>query len=89
VTKDEEFEQARREYDLEHIALHARDMLEPLVSGEIERGRCVAGQREAYGGKPGKRKTTLADARRIARNVTAYINQHLRLFDERYRSQQL
>jgi len=59
-----------------------RDMLQPIIDGEIERGHCPAGQQEAYGGKPGKRKTTLADARKIAKTIVARLNRAINEFDD-------
>jgi hypothetical protein len=47
-----------------------RDRLDPIVKGEITRGRSLAGQR----GMPGKRKTTCKDAARIAHHIQAAIN---------------
>lgn len=69
--------------------LSARDMLEPILSGEIKRGHCVAGERECYGGKPGVRKTTLADARKRAGHATALINKAVNDFDDWLRAQGL
>jgi len=60
-----------------------RDMLEPILTGEIERGHCEAGEREAYGGKRGMRKTTLADARKIVHHVTIRINRAINRFNDR------
>lgn len=54
--------------------LEVRDRLDPILSGEIERGHCLAGNAAAYGGTPGKRKTTLKDAREIAKHCQAIIN---------------
>ena len=47
-----------------------RDCLNPVVKGEIERGRSLAGQRNM----PGKRKTTFKDSARIASHIQAAIN---------------
>ena len=58
-----------------------RDLLLPIINGEIERGHCVAGEREALGGKPGKRKTTLADARAIAKTIEFRLNRAVNKFD--------
>lgn len=67
---------------LQNEMLMIRDRLKPIVDGEITRGHCRAGEREAYGGKPGKRKTTLKDAREIARHAIAYINRAVNRFEE-------
>jgi hypothetical protein len=69
----DKFERAGIVHKFETDVLMARDMLEPIYSGEITRGHCV-GTRECYGGVPGKRKTTLKDAQRIVRNVIAVLN---------------
>jgi len=47
-----------------------RDRLDPIVKGEVERGRSLAGQRNM----PGNRKTTFKDAARIASHIQAAIN---------------
>lgn len=60
--------------------LEARDALQPIVDGEIRRGHCVGG-REAYGAKPGLRKTSLKDARRIAQHVIFCLNKAINKFD--------
>ena len=60
--------------------LEARDALQPIACGEVERGHCVGG-REAYGANPGKRKTTLKDARRIAKHVIFCLNKAVNKFD--------
>lgn len=72
----DDHEAAQREHHLITTLLIVRDRLEPIITGEIERGHCV-GTREAYCGKPGNRKTRLDDARKIAKHAAAYINQHL------------
>ena len=59
--------------------LEIRDRLDPILKGEIERGHCLAGQAEAYGGVRGYRKTTLKDARAIAKHCKAFID---RAYDE-------
>jgi hypothetical protein len=78
----DEFELAKVQWEFTNAVLEARDRLEPLISGEIGRGHCSPGSRECYGGKPGKRKTTLKDARAIARTVTAIINRAVNKFEE-------
>ena len=60
-----------------------RDFLVPITTGEIERGHCKAGEREALGGKPGMRKTTLADARKIAEIIMFRLNRAMNNFDDR------
>lgn len=60
--------------------LEARDALKPISDGEIERGHCVGG-REAYGAVPGKRKTTLKDARRIVKHVIFALDRAVNKFD--------
>jgi len=59
-----------------------RDMLQPIIDGLIERGHCQAGQQEAYGGVRGKRKTTLVDARKIAKTIVVRLNRALNEFDK-------
>lgn len=83
MTQEEKWEQAIREHELELIALTARYMLKPILTGEIERGHCSPGSRECYGAEPGMRKTTLADARKIVTHVTAYIDRKLNDFHEK------
>jgi hypothetical protein len=58
-----------------------RDMLLPIINGEIERGHCLPGQHEARGAIAGKRKTTLADARKIAKTIEFRINRAVNKFD--------
>ena len=58
-----------------------RDLLLPIINGEIERGHCV-GDREAFGGKPGKRKTTLKDAQAIAKTIEFRLNRAVNKFDQ-------
>lgn len=62
-------------HDLCNSILEIRDRLKPIVSGEIERGHCLAGNAAAYGGIPGRRKATLKDAREIAKHAIARIDQ--------------
>lgn len=57
-----------------------RDLLDPIVSGQIKRGHCVGG-RECYGATPGMRKTTLKDAVRIAKHCQFIINREVNKFD--------
>ncbi len=63
-----------RAHALYTALLQVRDALEPIVSGMIERGHCLPGQSVGYGQTPGDRKTTLKDARAIARHARAFIN---------------
>lgn len=58
-----------------------RDLLVPIITGEIERGHCLAGEHEATGGKPGKRKTTIVDARKIAKTIEFRLNRAMNKFD--------
>ncbi len=60
----------------------ARDMLTPILEGEIERGHCSPGTRECYGGRPGKRKTLLKDAKDITRHVVVILNKALNKFHD-------
>ena len=62
--------------------LQCRDLLQPIIDGQIERGHCPAGQQEAYGGVPGKRKTTLEDARKIAKTITVILNRAVNKFHD-------
>jgi hypothetical protein len=59
-----------------------RDLLIPILTGEITRCHCVAGEREATGGRPGKRKTTLKDARAIAKSIEFRLNRAMNKFDD-------
>ena len=63
-------------HDFANQMVMIRDMLNPIVSGEIERGHCV-GQAAAYGGTPGKRKTMLKDAVKIAKRCQNIINREV------------
>jgi hypothetical protein len=80
VATESEMKQAAREHDFITQVLMARDMLEPIISGEIERGHCVGGQ-AAYGATPGKRKTKLDDAVRIAKTVKFNLDRAVNKFD--------
>ena len=81
-----EFEMTHEEtaivWNFTNRMLQVRDMLDPIVKGEIERGHCLAGNAIAYGGHPGMRKTTLKDAKQIARHVQALINMSHKDLDE-------
>lgn len=70
----------RRFHDLMNEMAAVRDLLEPIASGEIERGHCV-GRAAAYGGSPGKRKTMLVDAVKIAKHCRAKINNEINKAD--------
>jgi hypothetical protein len=72
MTDDILFSESHR---LANDILEIRDRLKPIVFGEIQRGHCLAGNAEAYGGTRGNRKTTLKDAREIARHAIARIDQ--------------
>jgi hypothetical protein len=69
--------------EFENEVLSCRDMLQPIIDGQITRGHCIAGQREAYGGVPGKRKTTFADARQIAKTIICRLDRAVNKFNER------
>lgn len=76
----DQFEQAQRDDKFIQAVLTARDMLKPIITGEIERGHCVGG-RECYGARPGTRKTKLADAVKIAKTVEFILNKAVNEFD--------
>lgn len=78
----DKFRLAQIMHAFETRMLEARDRLEPIVSGEIERAHCSPGTRECYGGRPGMRKTMLKDAVSIARTVTAIIDNAVNRFHE-------
>ncbi len=61
--------------------IEARDLLDAIIDGEITRGHCVGG-RECYGKRPGERKTTLKDARQIAKTVRVKLNRAMHELDE-------
>lgn len=71
-----------RDYVFAAAAMQCRDALRPIIDGEIERGHCSPGTRECYGGKPGRRKTTLKDAQKIARHIVTVLNRALNEFDK-------
>ena len=81
MDKFEQFKQAIRDHEFVNAVAGARDLLKPIISGEIERGHCV-GSQECCGGRPGKRKTKLADTVRIARTITFILNRAINKFDE-------
>lgn len=87
MTQEEEFEVEKLFYRLEHDILTARDMLQPIIDGEVQRGHCSPGSRECYGGVPGKRKLTLKDAVQITKHVVTLLNRAAtrRLDEERGR----
>ena len=58
-----------------------RDRLKPIIIGEIERSHCLAGSAVAYGGTPGKRKTTLKDAVAIAKLCCQIIDREVNKID--------
>jgi hypothetical protein len=76
----DEFERAVHDHEFVTAVLQARDMLKPIITGEIERGHCVGG-RECYGAQPGMRKTKLADAVKIAKTVEIILNRAVNKFD--------
>lgn len=61
-------------YTVETEILMIRDMLKPILDGQIERGHCSPGSRECYGAVPGRRKLTLADARKLVKHATARLD---------------
>jgi hypothetical protein len=75
----DKFEQAARDGDLSNSIAEARDMLRPIITGEIERQHCV-GNQACYGGKPGFRKTKLTDAVKIAKQVEILLNRAINKF---------
>ena len=74
MATENEFLAAQIEHAFHTRILEARDLLRPIVEGEIERGHCSPGTRQGYGGHPGKRKTTLKDAKGLAKQATMLIN---------------
>jgi len=69
-----------------HLAneiLTIRDRLKPIENGMIERGHCLAGDAAAYGGEPGKRKTTLKDAKGIVHHAIVKIDQIVNRFNDK------
>ena len=60
-------------YDLADEMCRIRDMMEPIITGKIERGHSLAGCPNGVL-NPGLRKTTLADARKIAEAVVCRAN---------------
>ena len=77
----DKFEQAARDGDFINSIAEARDLLRPIIAGEIERGHCV-GRAECYGGRRGLRKTKLVDAVKIAKTVEILLNRAISKFDE-------
>ena len=77
----DKFELAARDHVFVTAILEARDMLRPIITGEIERGHCVGG-RECYGARPGMRKTKLADAVKIAKTVGIILDRAVNKFDD-------
>lgn len=64
-------------YDLTYALIELRDRLDPIVKGEIKKGRPT---NRSYPGVEHKeyRKTTLKDARSIAHHMQVRINQLLK-----------
>lgn len=77
----DKFEQAIRDNNFVNSVAGARDLLRPIISGEIERGHCV-GTSECYGGRRGFRKTKLVDAVKIAKTVEMLLNRAINEFEE-------
>lgn len=67
--------------NFETDVLQVRDRLSLIVSGMIDRERCVGGQ-VPYGAKPGKRKLMLKDAKSIAEQSVGAINRAIVEFDK-------
>lgn len=76
VTAKEQ-EAAIREHHFINEMVRCRDMLKPIVSGEIERGNRVS----RYDIDLGTRKTNLKDARSIAKTVIFKIDRAIAEFD--------
>lgn len=79
-TQEAERERACREHDLTNEILLAAKKLDPIITGQIERGHCVGG-RECYGAAAGKRKTKLTDAVKIAKTVKFMLTKAVERFD--------
>lgn len=74
MTKDEEIAELKNTiYDLTMDVCRARDLIEPIVEGKIERGHSLAGLPNGPL-EPGFRKTTLADARKLCERAIKSIN---------------
>lgn len=69
-------------YNLQMDILACRNCLQPIVDGEMERERSVAGQREYHAGRRGMKKVSLKDARKIAKHVVWKINRALDEFEK-------
>ncbi len=78
----DKFQAAIREGQFSNTIVGVRDMLQVIVDGEIDRLHCSPGVRECYGGKPGKRKLLLADARSIARRAIVIIDRAVNEFHD-------
>lgn len=84
MKKLDKFERAKINHKFETEMLRCRDMLKPIITGEIERGHCVAGQSVGYGANPGMRKTKLADAVKIAKTIEFIISRAIQEFHDDY-----
>ena len=84
MATEAECKQASREGDFINEMAHVRDLLDPIVVGQIERGHCVAGKHwpTELGGNPGYRRATITDAKRICKTVQFLINRAIAKFDE-------
>lgn len=78
----DKFEAAQRDFAFEQVVIECRDLLRPIIEGQIERAQCVAGTRECYGGVPGKRKTTMKDAAKIAKVIEFKLNKAINEFND-------
>jgi hypothetical protein len=76
----DKFEQAARDGDFTNTVAEARDMLRPILTGQIEREHGVGLERECYGKSPGFRKTKLADAVKIAKTIEIVLNKAINKF---------
>ena len=80
MATEAEMAQAVRDHEFITQVLLARDMLEPIITGLIERGHCVGGT-ESCGAKAGVRKTKLVDAVKIAKTIKFNLNRAVNAFD--------
>lgn len=83
----DKFRRAQIDHQFATRVMECRDLLGPIVKGEIERVNCPAGTRECYGGVKGERKTTLKDAVRIAKIVTMLMDRAINEFEEEIRNE--
>lgn len=79
MATEEEMRQAKNEFEFTNEMAHCRDLLKPIIEGEIERGRSL-GTIESIPSHPGKRKIKLKDTREIAKTIFFRINRALNAF---------